>query len=136
MNEYITNGFLKITNPQLQINSTYNYVGEINNPIFDIHVIIPTQISNYMRIESILNSQQIYFTKINIVKWNSQKNYKRNSTRCKFIVETTHPNLIWYRYDSESPGGSNNLIYYKKQKIKTTDFIDWTEEKLIELLQE
>jgi hypothetical protein len=135
MEKYITNGFLKITNPQLQKNSTYKYDGPIQNQLFDFNDIIPTQTTNYTRIESILNTQQIYFTKINIVKWNSQKGYG-SPYRCKFIVETTHPYLLWYKYDSEALGGSNNLIYYKNQKIKTTDFIDWTENKLIELLQQ
>lgn len=132
MEQYISNGFLKIINPQLQQNSIYNYVGDIND--FDFSSIIPTQYKNYQSIERLLNSFQIYFEKINIVKWNSQVGYGSRS-RCKFIITTSNPNLIWYKYDAEAPGGGNNLIYYKKQKIKTTSFIDWNEDILNKLLQ-
>ena len=133
MEQYISNGFLKITNTQLQQNLTHNYVGDIND--FDFSSIIPTQYKNYQSIERLLNSFQIYFTEINIVKWNSQVGYGSRS-RCKFIIKTSNPNLMWYKYDAEAPGGGNNLIYYKRRKIKTTIFIDWNEDNLNELLQE
>lgn len=132
MEQYISNGFLKITNPQLQQNLTYNYVGDIND--FDFASMVPTQYKNYQSIERLLNSFQIYFTEINIVKWTSQVRY-RSQSRCKFIIKTSNPNLLWYKYDAESPGGGNNLIYYKKQKIKTTCFIDRNENNLNELIQ-
>lgn len=131
MEQYISNNFLKITNPQLQQNLTYNYVGDIND--FDFASIIPTQYKNYQSIEQLLNSFQVYFTEINIIKWNSQVGYGSRS-RCKFIIKTSNPNLLWYKYDSESPGSGNNLIYYKKQKIKTTIFIDMDDEQIDNLI--
>lgn len=127
----ITNGFLKITNPQLHTLNYYNYDGSIDN--FDFMNIIPTQYANFIKIQTLLNSVQIYFTTINIVKWNSQTG-SGSPFRYKFIVGTTHPNLLWYKYDSEAPGSGFNLIYYKKNKIKTTIFINWTEQELLELL--
>lgn len=133
MEKYITNGFLKIINPQLQQNSTYNYSGNIAD--FDFASIIPTQFKNYQNIKQLLNLSQIYFTEINVVKWNSNINYSSTS-RCKFIIKTSNPNLLWYKYDAEAPGGGNNLIYYKKRKIKTTSFIDWNEYQLNELFHE
>lgn len=132
MEQNITNGFLKISNPQLQQNSTFNYVGNIEN--FDFASIVRSQLKNYITIQTLLNSQQIYFTEINIVKWNSEVGHG-NPARCKFIIKTSLPNLMWYKYDAQAPGGGNNLIYYKKQKIKTTNFITLNENELIQLLQ-
>lgn len=134
MEQFITNGYLKIINPQLLPETTYNYVGDINN--FNPETVIPTQLNNYKRIEELLNRQGIYFTEINIIKWNSKKNLYLSTNRCKFIVRTTNPNLLWYKYDTESAGGGNNLIYYKKEKIKTTIFRNYTDQELNELLNE
>lgn len=131
MEQYISNGYLKITNPQLQQNTIFNYSGDINN--FDFSLMVPSQLKNFTNIEEKLNKQQIYFTEINIIKWNSQAGNK-SSSRCKFIIKTSHPNLLWYKYDTEAPGGSNNLIYYKKQKIKTTIFTNMDDELLDNLI--
>lgn len=131
MEQYISNGYLKITNPQLHQNTILNYSGDIND--FDFASIVPSQLNNFLSIERKLNKQQIYFTKIYIIKWYSQVGY-RSPSRCKFIIETSHPNLLWYKYDTESPGGGNNLIYYKKQKIKTTIFIDMNDEQIDSLI--
>ena len=132
MEPQISNGFLKIENPQLRQGTTFNYVGNIGTE-FDFANIIPSQYKNFCKLRSLLNSANIEFEEINIVKWNSQCNYSSPS-RCKFIVKTTHPNLLWYKYDTESPGGGNNLIYYKKRKIKTTVFTDYNLDDINELL--
>lgn len=131
MEQFISNGYLKITNPQLHQNTILNYFGDIN--YFDFASIVPSQLKNFTNIERKLNKQQIYFTEINIIKWNSQAEYGSPS-RCKFIIKTSHPNLLWYKYDTEAPGGGNNLIYYKKQKIKTTIFIDMDDEQIDNLI--
>lgn len=134
MEKFITNGYLKINNPQLLAETTYNYVGDIND--FNPENVIPTQFKNYKRIEELLNSQNIYFTEINIIKWNSKNNLWASPNRCKFIVKTTNPNLLWYKYDTEAVNGSHNLIYYKKKKINTSIFVRYTDEELNELLND
>ena len=131
MEEYITNNYLKIKNPQLKENTVLNYDGSIEN--FDIENIITSQLNNYFDIQKILNFENIYFTEINIVKWNSQVRCKYPS-RCKFIIKTSNPYLLWYKYDTEAPGGGNNIIYYKDKKIKTTKFITFTENEFYDLL--
>ena len=84
MERYITNNYLKIKNPQLQENTILNYDGSIEN--FDIENNITSQLNNYFDIQKILNFENIYFTEINIVKWNSQVRFKYPS-RCKFIIK-------------------------------------------------
>lgn len=128
--QYITNGYLSITNPQLQPNAYFNYDSTITD--FDFKNIVPTQYSNYLMVENQLNSVEIYFDSINIVKWNSTKGYGSKS-RCKFIVKTSNPKLLWYKYESESPGSGNNLIYYKNEKIKLTHFVELEQNKLLQL---
>ena len=91
------------------------------------------QTDNYKKCRNNLNFENIYFTEINIVKWNSQVRCKYPS-RCKFIIKTSNPYLLWYKYDTEAPGGSNNIIYYKNKKIKTTNFITFTENDFYDLL--
>ncbi len=134
MDKNITNGFLKITNPQLQKNTFYNYAGPIVG--FDFETEVPSQFKNYTQIEALLSLQQIYFTEINIVKWKPACSNNDNSSRCKFIIKTSNPNLMWYKSESDALGSSNNQIYYKGQKIKTTLFLSWNEKKLVELLQQ
>jgi hypothetical protein len=133
MEKYINNGNFRITNPQLQPECTFSYVGNIE--LFDFNDNIKGQQKNFNCIENLLNSQNIYFTEINIVKWNSKINYTSNK-RCKFIITTSNPELLWYKYDTEAPGGSNNIIYYKNKKIKVTSFINLNEDDLFELLNE
>ena len=96
---------------------------------------ITSQLNNYFDIQKILNFENIYFTEINIVKWNSQVRCKYPS-RCKFIIKTSNPYLLWYKYDTEAPGGGNNIIYYKDKKIKTTKFITFTENEFYVVLNE
>ena len=124
MNDYITNGHLKIKNPQLQENATYNNVCAVED--FDFANEVKHQLGNYNKIQELLNSQGIFFTEINIVKWNSQKNGCKSASRRKFIIKTSNPDLMWYKYDAEIAGGGNNLIYYKKRKIKTSFFTGYT----------
>lgn len=131
MEPKISNGFLKIENPQLRQGTTLNYVGNINE--FDFANIVPSQYKNFCKLRTLLNLSNIEFEEINIVKWNSQLNHS-SPGRCKFIVKTTHPNLLWYKYDTEAPGGGNNFIYYKKRKIKTTIFTNYNVGDLDELL--
>lgn len=132
MERYITNDYLKIKNPQLQENTIFNYNGYIED--FDFNN-ISSQLNNFFNIQKILNFKNIYFTKINIVKWNSQVRCKYLS-RCKFIIQTSNPYLLWYKYDTEAPGGGNNFIYYRDKKIKTTKFITFTEDEFYNLLNE
>ena len=129
MDKYITNDFLKITNPQLQKNAFFNFNASVDE--FDFEKNVPTQFNNYTNIEKILNPLLIFFTEINIVKWKPQCS---KSSRCKFIIKTTNPNLLWYKSESNALGSGNNQIYYKGQKIKTTEFLSWNEDKFIQLL--
>jgi len=133
MEKTITNNFLKIKNPQLQENTFFNYDGPISE--FDFEKMVPTQFSNYKKIEALLNLQQIYFTSINIVKWKPKCN-QDNSSRCKFIIETSNPDFLWYKSESEAYGSGNNQIYYKKLKIKTSLFTSWNQNQLVNLLQQ
>ena len=134
MENTITNGFQKINNPQLQPNAHFQYDGDIN--AFDFEKDVPSQLKNYTAIKKLLNDKQIDFTEINIVRWNAVSGRYGSKARCKFIVKTTIPELLWYKSESNAPGSGHNQIYYKKQKIKTTDFIKWNGEKLAELLEQ
>ncbi len=133
MENTITNGFQKINNPQLQPNAHFQYDGNIN--AFDFEKDVPSQLKNYTAIKKLLNEKQIDFTEINIVRWNAVGRHG-SPARCKFIVKTTIPELLWYKSESNAPGSGNNQIYYKKQKIKTTTFVSWNGEKLAELLEQ
>lgn len=115
--KWITNGYLKIRNPLSETNIFFKYVGKIDN--FDFQKILSSPYNNFLEIQEILDKHNIQFTHINVVKWQATI----NRSCCKFIVKTTNPNLLWYKYESKAIGSGNNFIYYKAKKIKTTDFV-------------
>jgi hypothetical protein len=128
MEAVITNGHLKIRNPQLQDSTFFVYNGPIDG--FEFEKTMPSQLNNYNALTTLLNSQNIHPTEINIVRWNSPKG---GGGRSKFIMKTTDPELLWYKSESNARGSGHNHIYYKKQKIKTTTFLSWDAAKLAEL---
>lgn len=107
MEETITNGYSSTKNPQLQENSTFNYVGNVNDFDFSKHV--KGQLRNYNVLTEILQRHGISFTELNLVKWNAPEKRRQPTNRYSFILKTTHPNLFWYKRDFDSFGIFLNL---------------------------
>lgn len=56
------------------------------------------------------------------------------SHRNSFLVLTSNPDILWYRYDTNSYGAAQNWIYLKKQKIKLSYFVDMSDQYILSLL--
>lgn len=82
-----------------------------------------------------LEIQYIFFTELNLVKWNAPGKRSKPTNRYSFILKTTHPNLFWYKRDFDSFGSGHNCFYYKKDKIKISSFMLYDNKHITELLQ-
>ena len=119
--KYIKNENIKIKN-LLKIPNAETYNG--NCELYDFR----NQKSNFENFKNKIIKLGIYPTTLYGAVW------RINTLRHSFLIQTSNPNLLWYRYDTDSFGGSQNYIYIKKQKIKLTNFLVMTDDQIINLL--
>ena len=81
-----------------------------------------------------LSNFNIKFTKIIAIKWCPYGT--KIPKRTTFIVKSTHPNLWWYKYDSDSPGSGNNYVIFKDTKYKVTSWLSFSQEKIFKIINE
>lgn len=121
---YLINDYIKLADPNILHPSPYNYIGN-NLETF----VWGRQIANYNNFVNILSSFNIYCNMIHSAKWNPT-DINAEPKRFSFILQTTDPNLIWHRKDQNGDGLSYNWIYYKKNKIKLTEFLGYNNDQL------
>jgi len=113
--KWITNGYKKILKPQLMVDSeTYDF---------------GPQQKNYIKINELLNSIGHELTNMYVTYFSSK-------FHCTFVVESTLPGFMWHKYDSGHQGSGNNVVYYKNEKIKVTDFIKYTTDDLFKIIDD
>ena len=126
----ISNGYRKVKNPTSAADNSpdeHIYVGNIR----DFTRVTPIQYNNYMKIQESLEPFGITLETIHYRGWTINSYNKTN-----FLVETSHPNLLWHKYESNSHGSSQNFIYYKDKKINTTRWLKYTSEQIKVILEE
>lgn len=124
-NEKWTNGYVRLTNPQCHRDPSFLYEGPIAEYQFG------TQQNNYERIAERLARCNLQLSTINVVKWTTS--YGGNRT--KFIcLSDDDCKFVWYKYETYSSGSGNNVVYYGKKKMKTTEFLNMDESELQDFL--
>jgi hypothetical protein len=127
--EFLRNQYIKLKNPVISYPSEHNYVGADLNT-FDWK----RQQKNLSKFVEQLAHFDIIPIFIYSAKWNPI-NAAEPTNRFSFILETSDPNLIWFRKDQNGEGLSYNWIYYKKNKIKLTVFNAFTLDELTIFLE-
>jgi len=127
--DYLHNQYIKLKNPIIIFPSEYNYVGD-DLDTFEWK----RQQNNFNKFIEQLAHFAINPTIIHAARWNPL-NLDDQPNRFSFILETSDPNLIWYRKDQNTAGYSYNYVYYKKNKILLTKFNGFTLEELTNFLE-
>ena len=127
--DYLRNQYIKLKNPVILYQNVHNYVGD-DFATFEWK----RQQNNFDKFIEQLAHFDINPTIIHAAKWNPL-NQLEQPNRFSFILETSDPNLIWFRKDQNAPGLSYNYVYYKKNKILLTKFNGFTLEELTNFLE-
>jgi hypothetical protein len=85
---------------------------------------------NFEKFKNKIEKCSIVPTQLYAANWEAY-----SSARHSFLVLTSDPNLLWYRYDTNSIGAAQNWIYLKKKKIKLTDFLNMDEQDIVNYLK-
>ena len=107
---------IKVRNPCFEQNNIYN--GSIDNFSFTDKNRFINQYKNY---ELLKESFDIYNIKFSHV-WAGTS----NNNLTKFLVKSDDDNIFWYKYEGKTPGGAQNHLFIKGNKIKLTDWLNFT----------
>jgi len=127
---YITYKHFKVVN----FYNKYPVSEKLDCDIADVDLL--SQKEQQKKIEDKLKPLGISLTKIKGVRWRIHKGVisADNPNRHLFIVETSYPDLYWYRYDTNTSGASGHYIYYRKEKTTLHKFLNFTDSELQQFL--
>ena len=128
---YITYKHFKVVN----FYKKYPVSEKLDCDIADVDLL--SQKEQQQKIEDKLKPLGISLTKIKGVRWRIHKGVisADNPNRHLFIVETSYPDLYWYRYDTNTSGASSHHIYYRKEKTTLYKFLHFTDTQLQQFLE-
>lgn len=116
MDKYIhLTNTVRIKNP---CNKGFFYQGPIQGYSFN------TQQSNFDQISKKLYSVNKFLTTIYVGKYPAK--HHNNLLTC-FLALSDDKSVAWYKYEGNTNGGGQNMIYINGKKIKTTHFLSLDE---------
>ena len=112
----------KITNP-LTRSDVMSYEGPI------IGVDLCRQKRNFVLISNKLNDHGIFLDYIWFAKFN-----RENKEVYHFVAKSNDNRIHWRKYEGNASGSGQNWIYIDGIKYKTTTFLSWNNETLLQKL--
>ncbi len=87
------------------------------------------QKENHQRLRACLQRAGLDFTLAHAVTFQSDTGWcYENSIRChRFVVETTDPGVLWYKYVAGHPGSGQNHLFVHGRRIKVSQFVSTNE---------
>ncbi len=114
--KWLVNDYIRIKNPLLLKKNCINHEGLADDFNFK------TQQKNYEILKETLAVYGVKFNKVYATRWSTNGNLE-NPNKYVFVVEANLP-VVWYKYESDGYGSSQNYLYLGKTKIKLSEWLN------------